>query len=60
MDQCLLLNEKQLDMLIAEAKQSEDKSAMRREKKALGAVVRKWSMPVHYKFDGAHGNVNAY
>lgn len=59
MGKCMLVTEKQLAMLSAEAKQSEDRSAMNREKKGLQEATKKWPMPVNYKFF-EYGDVNAY
>lgn len=52
---CMWLTEEQLDTMIAVAKNSEDKTFTDRKKRALPELLRKWSMPIHYKFDEKHG-----
>ena len=52
---CMWLTEDQIDGMMAVAKNSEDKTFTGRRKRALPKPLSKWSMPIHYKFDGKHG-----
>lgn len=63
--QCVWLTEQQIDTLMTDARIVESANvAPHRSKRTLTNFktypLNKWSMPVHYKFDGTHGNSNQY